>query len=228
MTMPILSILANEADFLLVDKPPGLPCHRDGGEEGVLDVVRRQTGLPDLHLVHRLDQSTSGLLLLARGADAAAALGERFASHTMQKYYLAISDRIPKKKQGTVVGDMAASRNGSWKLLPTRNNPAVTQFFTAGTGEGGRLFLAKPLSGRTHQIRVALKSLGSPILGDSRYGGGAADRCYLHAYALAFELGGRSYSFRCPPSVGEYWQKPGIVTALNKFDVPWSLYWPRA
>ncbi len=226
--MPDLIILNDEPGFLLVDKPPGLPCHRDGDEEGVLDVVRRQTALPDLHLVHRLDKSTSGLLLLARGVEAAAALGERFANHAIQKYYLAISDRVPKKKQGTVAGDMAASRNGSWKLLPTRHNPAVTQFFSAGTSEGGRLFLAKPLSGRTHQIRVALKSLGSPILGDDRYGGAAADRCYLHAYALAFELGGKSYAFRCPPSVGEYWQKPGIITALNKFDVPWSLQWPGA
>lgn len=72
---------------------------------------------------------TSGLLLVARSADAAAALGQALAARQVEKFYLALSDRSPRKKQGWVIGDMERSRRASWKLLPTRQDPAVTQFF---------------------------------------------------------------------------------------------------
>jgi tRNA pseudouridine32 synthase/23S rRNA pseudouridine746 synthase len=219
----MLTLIADHPAFVLINKPPGLACHRDrDGEPAVLDVLRAQTGIADLHLVHRLDKLTSGLLLVAKGDEAAAALSARFADRRMQKYYLALSDKAPKKKQGTLAGDMVKGRNGSWRLLADRLDPAVTQFFSAGLGGGRRLFLVKPLTGRTHQIRVALKALGSPILGDARYGGAASDRGYLHAYALAFDLQGEAFRFICPPSEGAHWP-----AALGDFADPLSQPWPR-
>lgn len=97
---------------------------------------------------------------------------------------------------GTVSGDMARSRRGSWKLLRSQDQAAVTHFVTSGVEDparpGLRAFLVKPETGRTHQIRVALKALGSPILGDVRYAAAEAaekeDRTYLHAAALRVVL----------------------------------------
>lgn len=219
----MLPILADHPRFLLIDKPAGLPCQREGEGDSVLDRLRAQKPGEALHLVHRLDKLTSGLLLVARGADAATELGALFAGRDIAKYYLALSDRPPKKKQGLVSGDMDKGRNGSWKLLPTRTDPAITRFFSTGLGQGRRLFAVRPHTGRTHQIRVALKAIGSPILGDARYGGTAADRGYLHAYALAFTLGGEDFRFVCPPSQGEHW--PDLATHLD-YAAPWQLPWP--
>lgn len=226
-----ITVVADTADFLLVDKPAGMSFHRDGDTFGVLDWVRSQTGLENLHPIHRLDRITSGLLMFAKGADAAAELSALFATHAMRKYYLALADRSPKKKQGTVRGGMEKGRNGSWRFTPIATPgalPAATQFFCCGLGNGLRLFLLRPLTGRTHQIRVAMKSLGSPILGDARYAGEASDRGYLHAYALEFSLCGETFRYVCPPKAGEHWHTSACQSALMRYTEPWSLAWPKA
>ena len=139
-----------------------------------------------LFSVHRLDTLTSGLLLFAKSSQAAAEFTQMFTEHKVQKYYVALAKGKPKKKQGGIVGDMAKSRRSMHKLLRTKDNPAKTQFFSQSVAEGVRLYLLKPLTGKTHQLRVALASVGVPILGDKLYGGEEADRGYLHAYSLHF------------------------------------------
>ncbi|QDQ27405.1 TIGR01621 family pseudouridine synthase [Chitinimonas arctica] len=221
--MPVLPILAEDPRFILINKPAGLSFHTEADCPGVLAVLRAQTGLSDLHAVHRLDQLTSGLLLFARGPEAAAQFGALFAERRISKHYLALSDRSPKKKQGLISGDMQKGRNGSWRLLPSRQDPATTRFYSSGLGNGLRLFLLRPLTGRTHQLRVALKSLGSPILGDSRYAGSPADRAYLHAYTLEFGLGDDIFRFVCPPEQGEHWQTEACRQSVHGFAEPWAL-----
>ncbi|GAB3242200.1 pseudouridine synthase family protein [Chitinimonas naiadis] len=223
----MLSLLADHTSFLLVNKPADLNFHREDNEAGLLELLREQTGHDNLHAVHRLDRLTSGLLLVAKGPQAAARFGELFSSRQIGKYYLALSDRNPKKKQGGISGDMEKGRNGSWRLLNRQDDPARTQFFTAGLGNGLRGFILRPLTGRTHQLRVAMKALGSPILGDSRYAGSPADRGYLHAYALAFVLDGEAFRFVCPPDVGEHWQTAECQDVLRRFTNPWTLAWPK-
>lgn len=223
----MLTLLADHPRFLLIDKPAGLSFHREDEVPGVLDLLREQTGLEALHAVHRLDRLTSGLLLVAKGAESAALFGELFSQRQIGKYYLALSDRAPKKKQGGINGDMEKGRNGSWRLMQRQDDPARTQFFSAGLGNGLRAFVLRPLTGRTHQLRVAMKALGSPILGDGRYAGSPADRVYLHAFALQFMLDGEQLVFHCPPSVGEHWQSPEWEAVLRRFTNPWSLTWPR-
>ncbi len=174
---------------------------------------------------------TSGLLILAKRAEIAAQFSRLFEQRQIDKYYLAIGSKKPKKKQGTIVGDMERSRRSSWKLVNSKNNPAVTQFFSAAAQSGERLFLCKPLSGKTHQIRVALKSIGSPIKGDAIYNvSDDADRGYLHAYALRFELCGELFQFRCDPrasDLGEKWQAAEVSDAIDKWSQPWELAWPK-
>ena len=118
----------------------------------------------------------------------------------VKKQYLAISDHKPKKKQGLIQGDMAKGRRGAWLLTRSQENPAITRFTSLSLGEGRRLFFLSPLTGKTHQLRVAMKSLGAPILRDALYGGSPADRVYLHAWRLSLVYGGEPWRFELAPA----------------------------
>ncbi|MBY4677911.1 TIGR01621 family pseudouridine synthase [Marinobacterium arenosum] len=223
-------ILEANHDFVLIDKAPGVSVHKDQSDCGLVMQLQRDLELPGLSPVHRLDRVTSGLMLLACHAEAAAALAAEFRLRRVSKYYLALSDRKPRKKQGTVSGDMAKARRGAWKLTAGRENPAVSQFFCKPAEPGQRLFLLRPLTGKTHQLRVALKSIGAPIIGDPLYHEAVnppADRTYLHAYALAFTLNGRDYRFCCPPEQGTLFQAASVRQLLQgEFAEPELLPWP--
>jgi tRNA pseudouridine32 synthase/23S rRNA pseudouridine746 synthase len=179
--------------------------------------------------VHRLDRVTSGILLFAKSKQVAGLLSTAFKDKTVTKYYVALSNKKPKqKKQGWVRGDMVPSRRKSWKLTKTQNNPAVTRFFTAGLGNcnlegwdcGDELskdrsdvhhihhprtaILFQPHTGKTHQLRVAAKSLGLPILGDPIYSDGTDHkgnrRTFLHALALHVRIRDEDIAIYNPPT----------------------------
>lgn len=227
--MPLSLVFANN-DFVVLDKPAGLSFHSEAGA-GVVALAAEQLQCA-LYPVHRLDKGTSGLLLLAKSSAVAAELSAQFASHQVQKYYLALSFSKPKQKQGWVKGDMQPSRNGCYKLVSSQTNPAVSYFFSAGlVAEGlperARLFLVRPWTGKTHQIRVALKSMAAAIAGDERYGGAEADRLYLHAYALSFTLQGQPYQFLQAPSTGRWFCHSAVEAQLQQaWAQPHSLEWP--
>ncbi len=228
----LYKILEHNEEFLLIDKAPGIAFHGDENHEGadvegLLSQLKSDLGLPDLFPVHRLDRVTSGLLVFAKTREVNRALSQQFEQREIEKYYLAISNNKPKKKQGKIVGDMTRARRGAWKLLPTKENPAITQCLSWALQGVGRLFLLKPKTGKTHQLRVALKSLGAPILGDALYSGDEADRCYLHAYSLGFSLNGTQHRFVCPPSVGEQFQTIEFTQVLESLQKPWEFSWPK-
>lgn len=162
--------LHEEPGFFILDKPPGIGMHDENDSPGLVTLVRQHLDDANIFPCHRLDKGTSGLLILGKGQDNTRDLSQLFATKDVQKFYLAISAAKPRKKQGSVVGDMLQARRGAWKLAQTTKNPAVSQFFSFGLG-GLRGFIVKPATGKTHQIRVALKSVAAPILGDERYGG---------------------------------------------------------
>lgn len=222
-TQPLLPVLEHE-DFWVVNKPPFMSVQESHHGPGVLATLKATYG-GDFFPVHRLDAGTSGLLIVARNAAANSTLSQLFQAREIEKYYLALSARKPEKKQGTVVGDMEKGRRGAWKLLHSQQQPAVTQFFSKGLG-GQRLFLVKPLTGKTHQIRVALKSIGAPILGDDSYAGEPADRLYLHAFALRFTYLGQVFNLSCLPALN------GAFAVLAEPEVqawlaePWAKPWP--
>ncbi|QLG86988.1 TIGR01621 family pseudouridine synthase [Chitinibacter bivalviorum] len=222
-----IEIIASHDDFILINKPAGLDFHQNETQDSLIDLVRAQTGLAELYTVHRLDKMTSGLLLLARSSESARYFSTLFAEHRIQKYYLALSDKKPSKKQGKIRGGMEKGRNGSWKLVREGGQLAITQFFSYGLGNGERLFLLKPLTGRTHQLRVAMKSLGSPIIGDERYAGRPADRGYLHAYAIAFDFYGNTHQYICTKLSGSHFQSTALATQLETLSSPWQLDWPQ-
>jgi tRNA pseudouridine32 synthase/23S rRNA pseudouridine746 synthase len=194
--------------------------------EGVGVMQSLAASYPDhiFYPVHRLDKMTSGLMIVACHTAAAAAFGKMFENHEMEKRYLALSSSKPKKKQGTITGGMVPSRRGQWKLTQEKENLAITQFFSYSF-QGLRVFFVRPLTGKTHQIRVALKSLGSPILGDLRYSGEEADRGYLHAYSLQFYWQGQVKSYLSFPSYGEHFSSELSDFVATQFDES-VLKWP--
>lgn len=245
LLMALPRLVHETKGLLFVDKPQGLSFHTetsdDGSSEpGLLPLLRSMQANGELgfdgrlYSVHRLDRVTSGLIMVAKSADAAREVGELLRQRALDKYYVALTARKPSKKMGRVVGDMARSRRGQWMLLRTKEQPAVTAFVSERLEESPlaeeqdseehneeplrrqralRAFLLKPKTGRTHQLRVALKCVGAPILGDPMYAAAAdaagEDRCYLHSAALRLPAGcehlsggGEPIEVFCPPTEG--------------------------
>lgn len=219
------TIVAEEQDFIVISKRAGAHFHSQDGFPGVVATVQQEMGLR-LYPVHRLDSVTSGLLLLARSGEAATALGMLFSKHQVQKYYLALAGGKPKKKQGWVIGDMAKSRRSKYKLLHSKGNPAITEFFSKSVLPGLRCYLLKPHSGKTHQIRVALASLGTPVLGDKLYGSNKADRTYLHAWQLEFTYNEVPHQYLIAPETGALFRQPELIEVLHQWRQPSALDWP--
>lgn len=235
------SIIHNHTDWVIVNKPAGISMQQEQGEPNSLSLLQLSLAasqkidpsITRLWPVHRLDKATSGLVIFAKSATAAAQFGELFSTQAISKLYLAIALGNPKKKQGWVKGDMEKGRNGSWLLTRNQNNPAVTYFNScaiqadisnsnnpntsnSSNNPSRRLYLVIPKTGKTHQIRVALKSLGCAILGDERYKGAAANRCYLHAFRVVFNWQGIEYQYQCEPVQGN-WPDFKQIKLLSEF-----------
>ncbi|MEQ9362897.1 MAG: pseudouridine synthase [Leptospirales bacterium] len=247
--MSAIRLIQNTDRYLIVHKAPGIAFHaervdseeyaRTGapGDPGALQIIRNmeESGEipagPRLYPVHRLDRVTSGILVFARGRQNANLLSNEFRHGRVRKIYVALSDRSPKKKQGKIVGDMERGRGGSWILTRDQNNPAITRFFSFGVPgrrPGLRLFVLQPKTGRTHQLRVALKSLGSPVLGDGLYSrydlARNEDRAYLHAAAIRFQLGDETVEAHDPPEPGGEFAAPEFQQALKQVGDLFALF----
>lgn len=231
----MFTIIEENHHFIVVNKAAGINFHDEKqANSGLHSLVKtwlqQHSTSPDeieLFPVHRLDKMTSGLVIFAKTLACAQTFGEMFSQHLIEKYYLAISDKKPKKKQGLIKGDMEKSRRGMYKLMRTMHNPAITQFLSYALSNKQRLYLLKPHSGKTHQLRVAVMSLGSPIIGDPLYNSSStADRGYLHAYALRFKFLGEEYSFTAQPESGEYFLNDDLTEQIKTIAKPWLLKWP--
>ena len=165
--------------MLVIDKPAGLPVHAGpgGGDnlENYFDALK--FGLPNPPaLAHRLDRDTSGCLVLGRHPKALRKLGKLFNEGKVEKTYWAICRGAPEKPSGTINAALTKIQRGSgWRveIVPEDDNDgqqAVTTYRTLASTGGLSFIEAKPKTGRTHQIRVHLASLGCPILGDPQYG----------------------------------------------------------
>ncbi|MDP7592496.1 MAG: TIGR01621 family pseudouridine synthase [Litorilituus sp.] len=234
----MFKIITQTPDFIVIAKAPDVNFHDEGKiGEGLFSQVKSyvlsQSICQTLYPVHRLDKMTSGLLLFATNLTSAQIFNDLFKNHQIDKYYLAISDKKPNKKQGLIKGDMEKSRRGMFKLMRTLQKPAITQFFSYSIGEGKRLYLLKPHSGKTHQLRVALSSIGAPILGDPLYypkphqRNIAQQRGYLHAYALRFYYQNELFELTSFPAEGKLFLQAATTKQLQAIKKPWSLSWPN-
>ena len=218
-------MLLEHRDFIIVNKPIGIHMH--DAEIGITQLLSRQLQITTLYLVHRLDTPTSGCLVLATNKSSAAYLSSLFENRQIEKFYLALIDNKPKKKQGTIIGDMINRRSGQRALLRSKDNPAITQFLTYSLEPSLRMALVKPVTGKTHQIRVALKSLGAPIIGDDRYGGTPADRLYLHAWHIRFKYHDEDIVCYAKPEKGDFFNLRSTEDWLDTTPPPEKLNWPQ-
>jgi 23S rRNA pseudouridine955/2504/2580 synthase len=194
-------VLYRDDDVLILDKPAGLAVH--GGSKQVrhldamLDALAFDKPEPP-RLVHRLDQDTSGVLVLARSAQASRWLGEAFRSREARKIYWAVAVGVPPVRQGRIDLKLAKRPSvGGEKIVVDREGGRSASTVYAVVESFGRLasWLAlMPLTGRTHQLRVHLAAAGTPILGDGKYGGRTAFLDLdgvgrgLHLHARSIEL----------------------------------------
>lgn len=186
-------LLYADEHLVAVDKPPFVPAQPTlTTDRGALpELVAALVGAP-VSVVHRLDRETSGVTVLARTRQAAAALSEAFRSGLPEKTYLALTARAPAPSDGRLDAPLGPdpSRPGRRAVLAS-GEPAATRYRTLRAGaSGAALVECRPETGRTHQIRVHLAHLGAPLLGDPRYGGPrrvletGVPRVMLHARRL--------------------------------------------
>lgn len=212
--------------FIVVYKSIGTSFHNENGlQNGLITALKQNENFKELYPLHRLDKVTSGLILIARTPDAASSMAKLFSEGKVEKYYLALASGKPKKKQGLVIGDMVKSRRGMWKLTRGRDNPAKTRFSSYPLSDKVRLYILRLYTGKTHQIRVAMKSIGAAILGDTLYNREATlehpeERTYLHAYALKFSFEGEQYFYKEPPREGERFLTNDFITLLAELEFP--------
>jgi tRNA pseudouridine32 synthase/23S rRNA pseudouridine746 synthase len=206
-----LRLIHEDAHLLVLDKPSGLLCVPGRGEDKQDCLsARAQRRWPDALVVHRLDMATSGLVLMARGAAMQRALGDAFARREISKRYEAIVDGAPPPRGEWSLIDAALLPD--WPRRPLQKidpagKPSQTRWrVKAPLPERGATRVSlEPLTGRSHQLRVHLLSIGHPILGDTLYGGDAigqrAPRLLLHASGLEFThpAEGRIRRFESPP-----------------------------
>lgn len=205
-----LEILFQDQWLLLINKAPGLPSQPtlDKKRANVFDLAKAQLNSKQVYLHHRLDKDTSGVLLLAIHPAVNKNLTEMFREHQFEKTYWAVTSKVSTVGPS---GQAALAASDRWEiqnhLVGRRQSQKLVKMFATDSGgdfahtlfsqiedhQKARLIEAKPLTGRTHQIRVHLQNSGSPILGDWLYGskkwepeGLPAPRLMLHARSLAF------------------------------------------
>ena len=183
-------ILHEDARLIVVDKPSGLlsvPGKLEGRDDCLM--ARLEVFRPGALLVHRLDCDTSGVMIFARDKQAQGYLGQEFEKRRARKSYVARVAGVMAEDRGRVDLPLCAD----WDYRPRqkvdfdRGRPAVTEWEVIARGDGETRVRMHPLTGRSHQLRVHMLSLGHPILGDPIYAEGAArdyPRLMLHAERL--------------------------------------------
>lgn len=187
--MDALKLLHADAHLLVVDKPAGLLAVPGRGEGGLLNLTAQlRAWHPEALIVHRLDQATSGLMVFARGAAAQRALSMAFEARQVCKHYEAVVQGELRGESGTIDAPLIADwpQRPRQKVDLERGKPSCTHWRVLQRLNGNTRLELQPVTGRSHQLRVHMQSVGHPIVGDTLYGDGpvAARRLMLHATRL--------------------------------------------
>ena len=191
-----LSVLYEDEHVFVIDKPAGLVVHPGAGNPtGTLvnALLFRDPSLasvPRAGVVHRLDKDTSGLLLVAKNDQSQLALSRQLQERQMEKHYRALVEGNLREDSGRIDQPIARSKKDRKKMaIDPEGRPSITDWTVLARGRNVTLLDVHILTGRTHQIRVHMKSIGHPVCGDPIYGSGRGakvPRLMLHAYTLSF------------------------------------------
>jgi 23S rRNA pseudouridine1911/1915/1917 synthase len=237
-----LRVVFEDEHLLVVDKPAGLVVHPAAGNldgtlvnallhhcQGSLSGIG---GVARPGIVHRIDKDTSGLLVVAKTDVAHEGLAKQFAAHSIERRYFAIVDGVPKASQGTVDAPLARSPSNRKKIaiveakdLHRRGKRAVTHWRRLSVLDDAALVECRLETGRTHQVRVHMASIGHPLLGDPVYGRSGKlhgkllkeqrfQRQALHAAELGFvhpvTKSRLSFASPMPPDMQELFNALGV------------------
>lgn len=195
-TSETIPIIYEDKDIIVVNKPSGMLTHGKGAlndEFTVADFIKRYYKGNDTTnrsgIIHRLDRDTSGVLVCAKHEVVQKFLQKQFESRKVKKTYLALIEGTPKQPEAII--RLPIDRNPKKPQTFTVNSSgkfAETSYATLASSKGFSLLELKPLTGRTHQLRVHLQYIGCPIVGDRLYGKTSAQRLMLHAKELEVTL----------------------------------------
>jgi 23S rRNA pseudouridine955/2504/2580 synthase len=228
------AVVFEDRRVLLLNKPPGWAVHGGSGRSfGVIEALRAlRPRAPYLELVHRLDRDTSGCLLIAKTRSSLTKLHAQLRTGQVKKTYLTLVSGVPRKRRLQISSSLRKQvmRSGE-RMVQTdaQGKNALTVVDVLDTTPLASLVNARIFTGRTHQIRVHLSSVGHPIAGDEKYGGAdfnktargwGLKRLFLHAYQLRFTLDGHSYEFEAPlpSSLGDVLHVLGLKMAQSDVD----------
>lgn len=207
LNKPDIDVLYEDDNVLVINKPVGLLTHAKGAmieEYTASDLVKPHTSYKqDTNrpgIVHRLDRGTSGVLLMVKNEETAAYISKQFTNRTTKKEYAAVVSGIPEQPKAKL--DLPIGRNPnspSTFRVDAGGKPAETIYEVQQQSAKHALVELRPKTGRTHQLRVHMAYIGTPIVGDKVYGNEPADRMYLHAHRLEVTLpGGERRVFVAP------------------------------
>ncbi|MEZ5690601.1 MAG: RluA family pseudouridine synthase [Rickettsiales bacterium] len=210
-------VLYKDNNLIIINKPSGLATQ--GGSkirknvDGLLDGLKSGNEIRP-KLVHRLDKDTSGILALALNSQSANYLTKMFADKKIEKTYVALVNNRPKQAKGTIDYSLIKTGNstGSYEKIEVDEEDgkyAITEYLVLDSiGKEYALVELKPLTGRTHQLRVHMQAIGCPIVGDGKYGGingnenniGIENGLHLHARRIVIPafLGGKKIDITAP------------------------------
>lgn len=221
--MDSISIIYENNDFLVINKPSGIVVHPfdHSTEVTLLDFlhthipesfsIKNEKKLLDSRtlalggIVHKLDRDTSGVMVIAKNEHAFLELKKQFTEHTIQKTYTALVEGLVESDDFTIDGPLGRNKK-EYKQSVNPSNPrngelreAITHVHVLARGNNQTLMELTPKTGRTHQLRAHMAHIGHPIVGDKAYGSTTdSPRIMLHAEKLSFTLNGEPYSFEAP------------------------------
>ena len=190
-----IPIVYEDEEIIVVNKPPHLSTHpasleqKDTLVNALLFMKRKLASNSRLRpgIVHRLDKETSGVMVVAKTLSAYSDLVKQFKARGVKKEYLALVEGRVKKGRFKISLPLARdNKNFRMKVGFLHSRPSFTEIEAKEVYDDASLVIARPLTGRTHQIRVHLSFFGHPIIGDVKYKGRKDSRLYLHAFRLEF------------------------------------------
>ena len=227
-----MDVLYEDDACMVVNKPAGVAVHpatgMPPGEQTVLHGIaflfgeRKIPFSTETALVHRLDKDTTGCLLIAKTAAAHTALQEQFAKRTVKKSYMAIVAGVPNPTEATIdapVGRNLTDRRKMSVLRTSVSREARTTYRTISASESAALLQCDLHTGRTHQIRVHLSTVGHPILGDRTYASSSSGKLSEHLGVMGLCLHAAELTFRSPADDVEHTIRASLPSSWNNvFD----------
>lgn len=203
---PYVSIIHRDEDMIVLDKPSGL-LSVPGRDPALHDslATRVQKQFPKALMINRLDKDTSGIVLMSLNRRAHAAIAAQFENRSTRKSYVAVVWGLVEEDKGLIDLPLGSDIDNKprHRVDPENGRPSQTEWTVLDRSADATRLRLHPLTGRTHQLRVHMKAIGHPILGDEFYAEGealaAADRLLLHAEELSFRHpDGRDVTFHIP------------------------------